>query len=155
MLAATQSVRFSARSCRTSLARPAPRAARTASSPRRRVARAASSPPALAQAIASSDEHRPEAKPDPAAGAGADDVIEQRDDPDVEVPVDEVLVPQPPRDHRHLGAGVVDSDAGPQPAEDFEADRRREPRAGSAIAASPRAAATSASPASAVETTWA
>ena len=98
-------------------------------------------------------QHRAEAEPESAAGAGADDVIEERRDADVEIPVDVVLdratgarsPPSPPR--------VVDADAAAQPAEDFEAVAVANRRGARAIAASPRAAATSASRASATETT--
>ncbi len=50
-LATAQRLTLSASSCRTSLARPAPSAARTASSRRRRAARADNRPPTLAQAM--------------------------------------------------------------------------------------------------------
>ena len=74
-------------------------------------------------------EHRREAEPDAAARSAADDVIEQRHHPDIEVPVDGMGLSQACRDQAHLGSGIFETDACRQAAQHLEliavADRCR------------------------------
>ena len=72
---------------------------------------------------ASDDEqaqHGGKAEPHAAARPAADDVIEQWDDPDIDVPVDSMRLAQACGDHRHLRRRLVEADPRLQAAEHLD-----------------------------------